>query len=94
MPTLPGSAQDLTAAREHGIIEALIDAHLKRWADKAYQGVGGPVRVPFRGRRLKGWKRRHDTAHAKIRCLGERAMATLKGWCLLRGRRCSINRIN
>lgn len=50
---LPGSTHDLTAARHHGITEALADAHLKCWADKAYRGVGGPARVPFRGRRLK-----------------------------------------
>jgi hypothetical protein len=31
--------------------------------------------------------------HAKIRCLGEQAMAVLKGWCLLRKLRCSTNRI-
>lgn len=83
-PALPGSTHDLTAARHHGIIEALADAGLKCWADKAYQGAGGPVRVPFRGRRPKRWKRRHNTTHAKVRCLGERAMATLKGWRLLR----------
>ncbi|MFF2132979.1 transposase family protein [Streptomyces olivochromogenes] len=92
-PALPGSTHYLTAARQHGIIEALADAGLKCWADKAYQGAGEPVRVPFRGRRLKRWKRRHNTTHAKIRCLGERAMATLKGWRLLRKLRCSTNRI-
>jgi hypothetical protein len=92
-PALPGSTHDLTAERQHGIIEALADAGLKCWADKAYQGAGGPVRVPFRGRRLKRWKRRHNTTHAKIRCLGERAMATIKGWRLLRKLRCSTNRI-
>lgn len=92
-PALPGSTHDLTAARQHGIIEALAGARLKCWADKAYQGAGGPVRVPFRGRRLKRWKRRHNTTHAKIRCLGEQAMATLKGWRLLRKFRCSTNRI-
>jgi hypothetical protein len=92
-PALPGSTHDLTAARQHGIIETLADAGLKCWADKAYQGAGGPVRVPFRGRRLKRWKRRHNTTHAKIRCLGERAMATIKGWRLLRKLRCSTNRI-
>ena len=53
-PALPGSTHDLTAARHHGIIDALTEAGLKCWADKAYQGAGGPVRVPFRGRRLKG----------------------------------------
>ncbi|MDK0523866.1 transposase family protein [Streptomyces sp. ML-6] len=92
-PTLPASTHDLTSARQHGIIETLTEAGLGCWADKAYQGVGGPVRVPFRGRRLKQWKRRHNTTHAKIRCLGEQAMATLEGWRLLRKLRCSTNRI-
>ncbi|MFE1522150.1 transposase family protein, partial [[Kitasatospora] papulosa] len=81
------------AARHHGIIRALANAGLKCWADKAYQGAGGPVRVPFRGRRIKLWKRRHNATHAKIRCVGEQATATLKGWCLLRKIRCSTNRI-
>ncbi|WP_328723068.1 transposase family protein [Streptomyces sp. NBC_00247] len=92
-PTLPGSTHDLTAARTHGIVDALAEAGLKCWADKAYQGAGGSIRVPFRGRRLKRWQRRHNSTHAKIRCLGEQAMATLKGWRLLRKLRCSTNRI-
>ncbi|PJN36197.1 IS5/IS1182 family transposase [Streptomyces sp. CB02959] len=92
-PALPGSTHDLTAARRHGITEALADAGLKCWADKAYQGAGAPVRVPFRGRRLKRWKRHHNTTHAKNRCVGEQAMATLKDWRLLRKLRCSTNRI-
>ncbi|GAA2349066.1 hypothetical protein GCM10010431_86170 [Streptomyces kunmingensis] len=74
-PALPGSTHDLTAARQHGIIDALTDAGLGCWADKAYQGAGGPVRVPFRGRRLTRWKRRYNTTHAKIRCRGEQAVA-------------------
>uniref|UniRef100_A0AAU3IB72 Transposase family protein n=1 Tax=Streptomyces sp. NBC_01393 TaxID=2903851 RepID=A0AAU3IB72_9ACTN len=90
---LPGSTHDLRAARHHGIIDALTTAELKCWADKAYQGAGGPIRVPFRGRRLKRWKRRHNTTHAKIRCVGEQAMAILKGRRLLRKLRCSTNRI-
>lgn len=45
LPTLPGSSHDLTAARQHGIIEALTEAGLKCRADKAHQGVGGPVRA-------------------------------------------------
>jgi hypothetical protein len=51
------------------------------------------VRVPFRGRRLKWWQRRYNTTHAKIRCVGEQAMAALKGWRLLRKLRCSTTRI-
>ncbi|MET9851642.1 transposase family protein [Streptomyces sp. NPDC006450] len=38
-------------------------------------------------------QRRHKSTHAEIRCLGELAMATLKGWRLLRKLRCSTNRI-
>ncbi|MEV5200291.1 transposase family protein [Streptomyces sp. NPDC053720] len=76
-----------------GTIETLATAGLKYWADKAYQGAGGTIQVPFRGRRLKRWKRRHNSSHAKIRCLGEQAMATLKGRRLLRKLRCSTNRI-
>ncbi|MDQ1033590.1 hypothetical protein QFZ75_000006 [Streptomyces sp. V3I8] len=49
--------------------------------------------MPFRGRRLERWKRRHNSSHAKIRCLVEQAMAVLKGWRLLRKLRCSTNRI-
>ncbi|MEV6075847.1 transposase family protein [Streptomyces sp. NPDC052069] len=92
-PALPGATHDLTAARSHGIVDALAAAGLKCWADKAYQGAGGHIRVPFRGRRLKRWKRRHNSSHAKIRCVGEQAMAVLKGWRLLRKLRCSTNRI-
>ncbi|WP_324606287.1 transposase family protein [Streptomyces globisporus] len=75
-----------------GLTAALTAAGLKCWADKAYQGVGSTFRVPFRGR-LKRWKRRHNTSRAKIRCVSEQAMATLKGWRLLRKLRRSTNRI-
>jgi hypothetical protein len=49
-PALPGAVHDIKAARTHGIIDALEDAGVKCWADKGYQGAGGTVRVPFRGR--------------------------------------------
>lgn len=90
---MPGSVHDLTAARTHGVFDALAASELKCWAAKAYQGAGHPVRVPFRGRRLKRWQRRHNSMRAKIRCLGEQGTATLKGWRLLRKLRCSTNRI-
>ena len=60
-PALPGSTHDLTAARTHGIVDALTEAGRKCWADKAYQGAGGSIRVPVRGRRLKRWQRRHNS---------------------------------
>lgn len=90
--TLAMDSKSVRGSR-HGIIDALAEASLKCWADRAYQGAGGTIRVPFRGRRLKRWKRRHNTSHAKIRCVGERAMATLKGWRLLRKLPWSTNRI-
>lgn len=63
------------------------------WADRAYQVAGRHIRVPIRGRKLKRWQRRYNTTHAKIRCAGEQAVATLKGWRVLRKIRCSTNRI-
>ncbi|SCF83488.1 DDE superfamily endonuclease [Streptomyces sp. Ncost-T10-10d] len=50
---LPGSTHDLTAARSHGITDAHAASGIKCRADKAYQGAGCHVRVPFRRRRLK-----------------------------------------
>ncbi|MER6639101.1 transposase family protein [Streptomyces microflavus] len=48
--SLPGAVHDIRAARTHGIIDALAQADILCWADKAYQGAGGTVRVPYRGR--------------------------------------------
>nr|WP_306316689.1 MULTISPECIES: transposase family protein [unclassified Streptomyces] len=59
----------------------------------AYRGAARNARVPFKGRRLKRWQRRHHTTHAKIRCVGEQAMAVLRGWRPLRKPRCSTNRV-
>lgn len=92
-PALPGATHDLTAARTHGIVEALSTTGLTTWADRAYQAAGRNIRVPIRGRKLKRWQRHHNTTHAKIRCVGEQAVATLKGWRVLRKIRCSTNRI-
>lgn len=90
---LPGATHDLTAARTHDIPAALTAAGIKCWADKAYQGASSSIRVPFRGRNLRVWRQRHNRDHAKIRSLGERAMAILKNWRLLRKLRCSTTRI-
>ncbi|MFE7574220.1 transposase family protein [Streptomyces sp. NPDC057521] len=89
---LPGAVHNLTAARTHGIPAALAAGDIKCWADKAYQGAGPAVRVPFRGKTLRGWRQRHNRDHAKIRSLGERATATLKCWRLLRKLHCNTNR--
>ena len=59
------------------------------------QGAGGTVRVPFRGRwdRLSTGQRAANATHARIRALGEQAMATLKTWRLLRKLRCNTTRV-
>ncbi|GAA2227157.1 hypothetical protein GCM10010360_56770 [Streptomyces nogalater] len=50
-PALPGPTHDLTAARTHGIVDALTDADLKCWAEKAYQDAG-PSAEPLLGHPL------------------------------------------
>ncbi|MFG2794821.1 transposase family protein [Streptomyces sp. NPDC048419] len=94
-PALPGAVHDIKAARSHGVIDALTAADVPCWADKAYQGPDGTVRVPYRGRRdkLSVGQQAVNRSHAKIRALDEQAMATLKSWRLLRKLRCSTNRI-
>ncbi|QFZ20531.1 transposase family protein [Saccharothrix syringae] len=94
-PALPGSAHDLTAARAHGIVDDRTAAGIPCWADKAYRGAGGPIRVPYRGRwhNLSPGQQAANRSHARIRALGERAVATLKTWRLLRRLRCSTTRI-
>lgn len=62
---LPGAVHDLAAARTHGITTALTADSVKCWADKAYQGAGAAVRDPFRGKNLRGWRRRHNRDHAR-----------------------------
>jgi hypothetical protein len=90
---LPGSAHDLTAARTHA---ALINADVMTFADKAYQGAGGSVRTPLKRHRYRPKPSRRqkavNKAHARIRCHGERAVATLKPWKILTKLRCSPSR--
>jgi hypothetical protein len=94
-PALPGADHDVRAAREHGIVDALAEAGANCWADKGYQGAGGTVRVPYRGRweSLSAGQQAVNRSHARIRALVEQAIATLKSWQLLRKLRCSTTRI-
>jgi hypothetical protein len=93
---LPGSAHDLTAARTHGIIDALTSADVMTFADKAYQGAGGTIRTPFKRHRYRPRLSRRQKAvnrsHARVRARGERAVATLKTWKVLTKLRCSPSR--
>jgi DDE superfamily endonuclease/Helix-turn-helix of DDE superfamily endonuclease len=95
-PALPGAVHDIRAARAHGIIDALTEAGIRCWADKGYQGAGGTVRVPYRGwwEKLTAGQQAVNRSHAKIRALGERAIATLKTWRLLHKLRCATTRIS
>ncbi|MFD6757466.1 transposase family protein, partial [Micromonospora gifhornensis] len=83
---------DLTAARTHGIIDALTSAEVMTFADKGYQGARGSVQTPFKRRRFRPkLSRRQKTvnrAHAKIHARGERAIASLKTWKILNKLRC------
>ena len=95
-PALPGSAHDLSAARTHGIIDALTNANVMTFADKGYQGARGSVRTPFRRHRYRPKLSRRqkavNRAHARIRARGERAIATVKTWKLLAKLRCCPRR--
>jgi hypothetical protein len=93
-PALPGSTHDLTAARTHGLVDALTEAEGPTLADKGYQGAGGTVRTPFKGRHLPKNMRAVNRAHAQIRAVGEQAVATIKTWRILRRLRCSPTRIS
>ncbi|MEE4545981.1 transposase family protein [Streptomyces sp. V4-01] len=94
-PALPGAVHDVKAARTHGIVDALTTAGIRCFADKGYQGAGGTVRVPYRGRwdKLSAGQKAVNIAHARIRAVGEQAMATLTQWRLLRKLRCGTTRI-
>ncbi|MDQ0808362.1 hypothetical protein QFZ63_006918 [Streptomyces sp. B3I7] len=94
-PALPGAVHDVRAARDHGIIDVLARADVACWADKAYRGAGGTLRVPHWGRweTLSTGQKAVNRSHAKIRALGEQAVATLKSWRLLRKLRCATTRI-
>ncbi|MGW0503428.1 transposase family protein [Micromonospora sp. NPDC003241] len=95
-PALPGSVHDLTAARTHGIIDALTNANAMTFADKGYQGARGSIRTPFKRHRFRPkLSRRQKTvnrAHTTIRARGERAIATLKTWKILTKLRCCPRR--
>lgn len=95
-PALPGAVHDLTAARIHGLIEALSSAHAMTFADKGYQGAGGMICTPFKRhlRRPKLSRRQKavNRSSARIRALGERAVAILKSWKVLTKLRCCPRR--
>ncbi len=93
-PALPGAVHDLTAARTHGLIDALASNNVLTFADKGYQGACGTVWTPFKRRRTRLSRRQKSVnrQNAKIRALGERAISTLKTWKILTKLRCCPRR--
>ncbi len=95
-PALPGATHDLTAARVHGLLDALTSSNIVPFADRGYQGAGGTVRTPFKRHatrpRLSRGQKAVNRAHARIRALGERAVAMLKTWKVLAKLRCCPRR--
>ncbi len=91
-PVLPGAAHDLTAARTHGLLDAVTSNDIRTLADKGYQGAGGTVCTPFQRHRcrppLSRGQKAVNRAHARVRARGERAVATLTGWTILTTLRC------
>lgn len=85
-PPLPGNTHDLTAARTHGMLDAIADAGVTVLADRAYTGAP-ELLLPYKtwnGRELSSAKRACNRAHAALRGRGERGFATLKTWRILR----------
>ncbi len=91
-PALSGAAHDLTSARTAGLVDALTRAGVKVFADRGYQGAGGTIRTPFKRHRhrprLSSGQKAVSCAHARIRAIGERAVATLKAWKIIEQLRC------
>ncbi|MFB9876650.1 transposase family protein [Planobispora siamensis] len=95
-PALPDAIHDPPAARTVGVIGALTVAGIKTFADKGCQGAGGTIRTPFKRHPHRPRLSRHhksvNRAHARIRAIGERAVATLTAWKILSRLRCCPHR--
>jgi hypothetical protein len=75
-PVLPGSTHDLTAAREHGIIDAVTARAIACYADKGYVGAGGAVGTPYK---------RKNTVPASISRWSSTAWSSGSTSCTTRG---------
>ncbi|WP_306366604.1 transposase family protein [Nocardiopsis sp. CC223A] len=90
--SLPGAVHDTRAARVWKITERIRAAGLIGLGDKGYVGLSDVVFCPFKGRGKPQWKKDANSAHAKLRSPGERAIAQLKQWDILRRLRCCPQR--
>ena len=90
---LPGSVHDLTAARAHDVIAVTALAEIQALADKGYQGAGGTITTPIKGRKLTVGQRHVNSLINRRRGPGERAFATLKAWKIFTKIRCCPHRV-
>ncbi|MFC5744741.1 transposase family protein [Actinomadura rugatobispora] len=87
---------DLTAARSHGIIDALTQRAIACYADKGYLGAGSAIGTPYHRHKHRKFGRRKklfNRHHAKTRSVGEQGAAALKRRHILRHTRCSPARL-
>lgn len=90
---LPGSVHDLTAARAHQIITTAATAEVELLCDKGYQGGGGTVTTPHKGRQLTKDQKAHNRMVNSLRGPGERGFAVLKSWRIFTKVRCCPRRV-
>lgn len=90
---LPGSVHDLAAARHHQVIGTVTTAEIITLGDKGYQGAGGTVTTPIKGKDLTDGQRHVNSLINRRRGPGERAFATLKTWKILAKVRCCPHRV-
>jgi DDE superfamily endonuclease len=51
-PALPGPVHDLTAAREHDIVQGLTVRAIAGYAGKGYVGASGAISTPYKRNKL------------------------------------------
>jgi hypothetical protein len=91
---LPGAINDTAAARHHAIPDLAAHAGIQLLADRGYHHIAEGVLTPYKGKaHLTQPYIDANTAHARIRCRGERGFATLKNWRILHRVRSSTHHI-
>lgn len=90
----PSPPHDLTAAREHGVIDTRAQLDLEVVADKGYQGAGGTVITPIKRRAGTDLPDKHKASnkvHTAPLAPIERTISRIKQWRIIRHARTSPN---
>ncbi|MER5393716.1 transposase family protein [Saccharopolyspora sp. NPDC002686] len=90
-----GLVNDTSAARIHHIPELADQAEILLLADRGYHQIAEGVITPYKswyGKLTESYLEA-NTAHARIRCQGERGFATLKNWHVLDRVRCCPHQV-